>query len=249
MPFGVSIYRTGCPNFIAFVLKIGLEYVKASFNNKYDKHSVLKLRTNLPVLVQVDSPGISLDLQGYKSEKKWPLKLLCLPLPPKADVMFGICELGEVVLGQYPHACVQQRERKRESGIELNLLCIEHNCSNVLKWVEQLYIGLHTFYLSFKWYWAKKCNATLSNPRIFSTKHRMHQQNTQSCDTAEQQLLAVFFQQRWEHGPSEMQWMLAAGCCSTSEGDGVSDAGVLLSLSCWPVKTCWDLNFCDTVRN
>lgn len=165
MPFGVSIYRTGCPNFIAFVLKIGLEYVKASFNNNYDKHSVLKLRTNLPVLVQVDSPGIALDLQRYNSEKKRPLKLLCLPLPPKADLMFGICELGKVVLWPYPHACVQQR--KRESGIELNLLRIEHNRSNVLKQVEQLYIALCTIYLSFMWYRAKKCNATLSNPWIF----------------------------------------------------------------------------------
>lgn len=144
MPFGVSIYRTGCPNFIAFVLKIGLEYVKASFNNNYDKHSVLKPRTNLLVLIQVDSCGIALDLQRYNSEKKWPHKLLCLPLPPKADLMFGICELAKVVLGQYPHVCKQQRER--ESGTALKRLCIEHNCSNVLKWVEQLYIGLHTFY-------------------------------------------------------------------------------------------------------
>lgn len=143
MPFGVSIYRTGCPNFIAFVLKIGLEYVKASFNNNYDKHSVLKPRTNLLVLIQVDSCGIALDLQRYNSEKKWPCKLLCLPLPPKADLMFGICELAKVVLGRYPHACKQQRER--ESGTALKRLCIEHNCSNVLKWVEQLYIGFHTF--------------------------------------------------------------------------------------------------------
>lgn len=44
VPFGVSIYRTECPNFIAFVLKIGLEYVKASFNNNYDKHPMLKTK-------------------------------------------------------------------------------------------------------------------------------------------------------------------------------------------------------------
>lgn len=144
--------------------------------------SVLQLRTNLPVLVQVDSPGFALDLQRYNSEKKQPLKLLCLPLPPKADLIFGISELGKVVLGQYPHAGVQQRERKRESGIELNLLHIEHNSSNVSKLVEELHIGLHTIYLSFMWYWAKKCNATLSSPRIFSTKHRMHQQDTQSWE-------------------------------------------------------------------
>lgn len=59
---------------------------------------MLKLRTNLLVLVQVDSPGIRLDLQRYNLQKKWPLKLLCLPLLPKADLMSGIFELGKEVL-------------------------------------------------------------------------------------------------------------------------------------------------------
>jgi len=189
VPFGVSIYRTGCPNFIAFVLKIGLEYVKASFNNNYDKHSALKEQ-----ICRCWYRLIPLEwLWIYRGVTQRPLKLLCLPLPPKADLMFGICEYGKVVLGQYPLACVQQRER--ESGIELNLLHIEHNCSNVLKWVEQVYAGLHTFYLSFMRYWAKKCNATLSTPGIFSTKHRMHQQDTQSCEKySRTAALAVFFQ-------------------------------------------------------
>lgn len=115
MPFGVSIYRTGCPNFTAFVLKKGLEYVEASFNNNYDKHSVHKLGTNLLKPVEVDSPGIPLDLQRCNSEKKRPLKLLCLPL--KADSMPGICELGKVALGQYPRAW-GSRGRERESQAE-----------------------------------------------------------------------------------------------------------------------------------
>lgn len=97
--FGVSIYRAGCPNFIAFVLKIGLEYVKASFNNNYGKHSVLKQREDLLVPVQVAWPGTTLGLQRCHSEKKWPLLLLCLPLPCQANLVFGICELGKVVLG------------------------------------------------------------------------------------------------------------------------------------------------------
>lgn len=68
-------------------------------------------------------------------------------------------------------------------------------------------------------------------------------------NTAEQQLLAVCFQQWWKHGSSEVQWMLTAGHCSTSKGDRVSDTGVSLCPTCWPVKTCWGLKFCDNVKN
>lgn len=112
MPFGVSIYRTGCPNFIAFVLKKGLEYIEASFNNSYDKHSVHKLGTNSLKPVEVDSPGITVDLQRRNSEKKRPPKLLCLPL--RADWMSGFCESGKVALGQCPHAW-GSRGRESES--------------------------------------------------------------------------------------------------------------------------------------
>lgn len=77
MPFGVSIYRTGCSNFIAFVLKIGLEYEKASFNNNYDKHIVVKNRTHLPMPVQrfpqIDSLRVTLDPRRSNSKEKWPL--------------------------------------------------------------------------------------------------------------------------------------------------------------------------------
>lgn len=77
VPFGVSIYRTGCSNFIAFVLKIGLEYEKASFNNNYDKHIVVKNRTHLPMPVQrfpqIDSLRVTLDPRRSNSKEKWPL--------------------------------------------------------------------------------------------------------------------------------------------------------------------------------
>lgn len=85
MPFGVSIYRTGCSNFIAFVLKIGLGYGKASFNNNDDKHAVVKNRTHLPVPVQVDSLRVTLDSRRSNSK----IELLCFHSHPNPTQCLG----------------------------------------------------------------------------------------------------------------------------------------------------------------
>ena len=94
VPFGVSIYRTGCSNFIAFVLKIGLEYEKASFNNNYDKHIVVKNRTHLPMPVQRLIPSESLWIHGGLIQKRngpW-IALLSTPTQTWLSVCDHFCD-------------------------------------------------------------------------------------------------------------------------------------------------------------
>lgn len=91
MPFGVSIYRTGCPNFIAFVLKIGLEYVKASFNNNYDKHAVLEPGADPPVPGGAGCfPWSGSGFTGVGFSKEAALELLCFPLPPQPGSVWDL---------------------------------------------------------------------------------------------------------------------------------------------------------------
>lgn len=124
MPFGVSIYRTGCPNFIAFVLKIGLEYVKASFNNNYDKHAVLELGADSPVPVSTGCfPWSSSGFRGWIQKRGSPWAALISPPTPT-----WLC-LGSGRPGMRNWGSLHTLRVMRESEVELNLL--HTDCSDV----------------------------------------------------------------------------------------------------------------------
>lgn len=202
------------------------------------------------MLVQVDSPRTALDLQRCNSEKKQFLKLFCLPLPLDIETWLDIWDLWVRKGGTQAvsiHVCSRGRENPEQSWT-----CFTMNIT-----AQMLCNGENSFTQAYTHFSCHFCGTGQRNallPWVILGHFAQNMGSTSKTqgamkNIAEQQLLAVCFQQWWEHGSSEVQWMLTAGHCCTPKGDRVSDTRVPLCLTCWPIKTCWDLKFYDNMKN